>query len=421
VVVLVAMAAAALVLRWQAEQIPAIAAEHGAPPEAKQVVRLELIAKLDMPVFLASPPGDAERLFVVEKAGRVRIIKGGETLQRPFLDVSDGIAEWTEQGLLGLAFHPAYADNGRFVVNFTDTDGDTHVVELRASADDPDVADPSTARELLYVEQPFKNHNGGHVCFGPDGMLYVGLGDGGWRGDPQDNGQDPRTLLGAMVRIDVDGGADGRPYGIPEGNPWASGEGGLPEVFAIGLRNPWRYAFDRETGDLYIADVGQDKWEEVHVSPAGAQAGVNYGWRQYEGTHRYARMGRKRDIPRIEAPVMEYNHRVGCSITGGYVYRGSELPELRGHYFYADYCTGVIRSFRWEQGGAKDTWDWTTAINSDPRVSGWASFGEDAGGELYILSLDGRIFRFTRRADAGPPPSAGGRSGGGDAPRTGRF
>ncbi|GIW73231.1 MAG: hypothetical protein KatS3mg102_2773 [Planctomycetota bacterium] len=388
------------------------------PPPERRVVRLQLVVRAEQPVLVLAPPGDHQRLFVVEKTGKVRIVRERRLLEQPFVDLSGRLAErHLEQGLLGMAFHPRYAENRRFFLNFTDREGDTRVIEMRASETDPDRADPASERLLLRVEQPFANHNGGHLCFGPDGYLYIGLGDGGWRGDPHNHGQDPETLLGAMLRIDVDRQSGTRPYAIPEDNPWADGRGGRPEVWAIGLRNPWRYSFDRKTGDLYIADVGQDRYEEVHVTAAGTGAGVNYGWNQFEGMHRYARLGRRYDIARLQMPVLEYGRRDGCSITGGFVYRGAELPELQGHYFYADYCTGIIRSFRWTDGQVQEHWDWTELLNPGRRIVGWSSFGEDAQGELYLVSLAGGIYRFARAGGSAPGEGERSRERAGDAAR----
>ncbi|MGH7564288.1 MAG: PQQ-dependent sugar dehydrogenase, partial [Gemmatimonadota bacterium] len=239
---------------------------------------LEIANGLDFPVHLASPPGD-ERLFVVEKVGTIRVIREGEVLESPFLDIQNLVSGANEQGLLSVAFHPDYATNGRFFVDYTNLDGDTRVVEYRVSADS-DRADPAPVGTILSVDQPFANHNGGLLVFGPDGMLYVGLGDGGSRGDPQGNGQNTATLLGSLLRIDIDGGA---PYAIPSDNPFAGQAGSRGEIWAYGLRNPWRYSFDRGTGDLYIADVGQNDLEEVNAEP-GDEGGINYGWNLMEGT-----------------------------------------------------------------------------------------------------------------------------------------
>jgi glucose/arabinose dehydrogenase len=325
----------------------------------------------------------------------VRVVEGGKVREAPFLDVSSRVSRGSEQGLLSLAFHPEYAKNGRFFVSFTDRRGDTRVVERRVSPEDPDRADASFEREILYVAQPYSNHNGGLILFGPDGKLYIGLGDGGSGGDPHGNGQNLACLLGKLLRIDVDAApAPGKAYAIPPDNPFADGRGrARPEIWAYGLRNPWRYSFDRATGDLYIADVGQNLWEEVDVAPAARRGGENYGWNVMEGLHPFRRPRGGGPAPALVAPVVEYGHDAGCSITGGFVYRGEAIPALRGVYFYADYCSGMIRSFRYEKGEVKDALDWTALVNPR-RNSQWSSFGEDAKGELYLLSLGGDVYRF---------------------------
>ena len=354
-----------------------------APPGVAEHVKLAVFARgLESPVCLTFAPGDkAGRLFAVEKAGRVRILSPkGEVQPKPFLDMVPRISKrHLEQGLLALAFHPRYAENGRLYVYFNDPKGEERLVEMHVAKDDPDRVDPAGERELLHQTKPFLNHNGGGLAFGPDGRLYLGLGDGGSGGDPFGNAQNPKSLLGKMLRFDVDG-AEAK-----------------PEVLETGLRNPWRFAFDRKTGDLYIADVGQDLYEEVDVVPAAAVAsgGQNFGWNVTEGFHCY-KPRRDCDKTGITPPVLEYGHREGCSITGGFVYRGKEIPELDGLYFYADYCTGLLRSFRYKEGAAADSWDWKAALDPEQRLATISSFGEDAAGELYILSLDGPIYRFKR-------------------------
>ncbi len=353
-------------------------------------VRLETVASgLDNPVGLASPPGDP-RLFVIEQSGRIRIIEGGRVLPAPFLDVSREISSGGERGLLGLAFHPGYARNGLFFVDYTDRNGDTRIVRYTASAD-RSRADAASARPVLWIKQPYANHNGGGLAFGPDGRLYIGTGDGGSGGDPHDNGQSLGTLLGKMLRIDVDRGV---PYAIPADNPFRRRPGERPEIWALGLRNPWRFSFDRETGELWIGDVGQNRWEEIDVAPAGA-AGLNYGWNRMEGSHAYA----VRDsLPRgLTAPIVEYPHDQGCSVTGGFVYRGRAIPALRGAYVFSDYCRGWIRSFRRVAGRPADFTEWDVG-----RTGSVTSFGEDAAGELYVLTMDGRVSKLVPDAPAAP-------------------
>lgn len=354
----------------------------GAPPDSvAKHVTLEVFVKkgkLKYPVCLTFAPGDpARRLFAVEREGRIRIIRNGVLEAKPFLDIEKRVESgFNERGLLSVAFHPRFKDNGKLYVNFTDLKGDTRVVEFAVLGTDPDSVDLASERELLFVDQPYANHNGGNLVFGPDELLYIGMGDGGSAGDPKGNGQNPTALLGKMLRIDVNAAKP------------------RPEIIGRGLRNPWRYSFDRKTGDLYIADVGQNEYEEIHVVAANDVTGHNFGWSPMEGMHCY-RSGC--DPSKYTAPVMEYSHDVGCSITGGYVYRGRALPELDGAYFYADYCTAVVRSFRWKDGGATDSWEWRPVLDPGDSLASIGSFGEDADGELYVISHDGIIYRIVRK------------------------
>ncbi len=336
------------------------------------------------PVYVTSTSGDP-RLFVVEQAGRIRVVKNGSAIAAPFLDISSRVKSGGEQGLLSMAFHPDYSHNGFFFVNFTDKHGDTHVERFKVSAN-PDVADTITAVLVLKIDQPYGNHNGGLVMFGPDGMLYIGMGDGGAAGDPKGNGQNRNALLGKILRINVNRVA---PYSVPVGNPYANGVDGRPEIWATGIRNPWRFAFDRSAGLLYIADVGQNEIEEIDVVQA-SRAGVNYGWNTIEGDACYrASSGCNR--AGLEMPALTYRHTGGaCSVTGGFVYRGRKLPSIAGHYFYADYCAGWVRSFKYENGSATDKRDWKLSEN----IGHIVSFGEDSSGELYIVSENGKIFRI---------------------------
>ncbi len=342
-----------------------------------------VVSGLDAPLFLTAPPGDT-RLFVVEQPGRIRIVKDGKLLDRPFLDLTDRVRSGGERGLLGLAFHPDYATNGLFFVDFTDREGNTRIERFRVS-DDPDVADPAGAQLVLKVEQPYSNHNGGMLAFARDGRLWIGLGDGGSGGDPHGNGQNPRVLLGKLLRIDVDHGS---PYAIPPDNPFADGRGGRPEIWSLGVRNPWRFSFDRGSNLVYVADVGQNKWEEVDVVDARSP-GLNFGWNVREGLHAY---GAPRPAPaRLVEPVLDYPHSEGCSVTGGYVYRGAAMPDLRGTYFFSDWCGGWLRSFRWANGRATDRREWRL-----PSLGKVTSFGEDAAGELYVTTSEGRVLRLER-------------------------
>ena len=360
------------------------------PPERSADLRLEVVASgLSDPLYLTAPAGDP-RLFIVEQAGRIRIVKDGRLLATPFLDIVDSVGSGGERGLLSVAFHPRYATNGYFYVNYTDKHGDTRVKRFAAAAD-PDVADRGSGKQILFVAQPYSNHNGGLILFGPDGKLYVGMGDGGGAGDPQGNGQKRSTLLGKILRIDVD---RGDPYAIPADNPFvgaagaAGGAGTRGEIWATGMRNPWRFAFDRRAGLLYVADVGQNLWEEVDVVPAG-QGGLNYGWNTMEGAHCYAEPGCRSDG--LVLPALEYGHEDGCSVIGGFVYRGRASPSLAGQYFYSDYCRGWLRSFTYADGRVASRTRWNVAS-----LGSVLSFGEDGVGEQYVMSDDGKVYRISK-------------------------
>jgi glucose/arabinose dehydrogenase len=355
----------------------------GGTPPATSVRLVEVASGLGSPLFLTAPAGDS-RLFVVEQPGRIRVIRNGSLLATPFLDLTAKVTSGGERGLLSVAFHPQYASNGFLYVDYTDRNGDTRVERYHVSTD-ADRADPASAHLVLGVAQPYANHNGGLLMFGPDGKLYVGMGDGGSGGDPLGNGQNPNVLLGKLLRLDVDA-AD--PYGIPAGNPFIGQAGKRAEIWAIGLRNPWRYSFDRDSGILYVADVGQDAWEEVNAVPVST-AGANYGWNTMEATHCY-KPSTGCDTRGLVLPVLEYGHGEGCSVIGGYVYRGSALPSLRGTYFYSDFCSGFIRSFRLSGGAAAEQKQWDLG-----QLGAVLSFGEDAAGELYVLTADGRVLRFS--------------------------
>jgi glucose/arabinose dehydrogenase len=353
------------------------------PPPAPS---LALVASgLSTPLFLTAPAGDNSRLFIVEKTGRIRIVKNGALLNTPFLDLSAQVSNGGEQGLLGLAFHPQYAQNGTFVVNYTDPSGDTRVSRFTVSAN-PDLANGGSEQVILAVAQPFTNHNGGMVAFGPDGYLYIALGDGGSGGDPQGNGQDRATLLGSILRIDIDGGT---PYAIPATNPYASSQTFKQEIWAYGVRNPWRLSFDRITGDLYIADVGQGAREEVDFQPASSTGGENYGWNIMEGSICFSPSSGCNQSG-LTLPVLDYDHTQGCSITGGYVYRGTAIPAIQGRYFYGDFCSGWVRSFLMQSGQAVERVEWPTLSPGGSILS----FGEDAQGELYILSGSGSVYQI---------------------------
>lgn len=347
-------------------------------PLASSVTLSRIADSFRRPLALEVAPGDdSGRLYVVEQGGRIWTMRGEKVSGEPFLDIRKRVSRGhNEQGLLGLAFHPEFAENRRFFVNYTGAKGETRVVEMKAAG--PEKVAAGSERLWLRIEQPWGNHNGGGLEFGPDGKLYIGTGDGGAAGDPKGSGQDPDSLLGKMLRIDVDGEAPGK-----------------PEIVQMGLRNPWRYDFDAATGDLYIADVGQDRWEWINVVAADAIEGKNFGWNITEGSQCF----RSSDCDKsgLTGPAIEYDHDTGCSITGGEVYRGSAIPALRGHYFYADYCTALIRSFRWSEDGVRQHWDWKPVLDPDFKLASISSFGHDAAGELYIISLEGPIYKIVPR------------------------
>lgn len=355
------------------------------PPVGAGARLQQVAAGLSTPLYLTAPAADP-RLFVVEKTGGIRIVKDGVLLEAPFLDVTAQVSAGGEQGLLGLAFDPEYAANGRFVVHYTDLAGNTVLSRFQVSAD-PDRADPASEQLILTAVQPASNHNGGQVAFGPDGFLYLGLGDGGGSGDPQGRGQGLIDLLGSILRINI---RTGDPYTVPGDNPFAGNPDARPEIWSYGLRNPWRFSFDRANGDLYIGDVGETRLEEIDVStPAdGAGRGVNYGWSVMEGSQCFRGSGC--DQTGLTLPVLQYSHQEGCSVTGGYVYRGSAIPSLQGHYFYADFCQGWVRSFRYAGGSVTEEASWPTLSPGGPILS----FGEDSAGELYVLQAGGGVFKI---------------------------
>ncbi len=344
-----------------------------------------VVQGLEKPVSLAHAGDGSGRLFIVQQGGEILVFDGFQLLSTPFLDLSSLVSTGSEQGLLGLAFHPDYETNGFFFVNYTDLAGDTQIVRFTVSAD-PNVADPASAAPLLFVDQPFSNHNGGQLAFGPDGKLWIGLGDGGSANDPGDRGQSGNTLLGKILRIDVD---QGLPYAIPADNPFLDDAAVRDEIWDLGLRNPWRFSFDRLTGDLFIADVGQNNWEEVNFEPVGSRGGRNYGWRRMEGNHCFIPSTNCNDGSLV-VPVLEYSHAAGnCSITGGYRYRGTAMPEHFGKYFYGDFCSGRI----WGGVETAETGSFTATdlLDSDISIS---TFGEDEAGELYVADLGGTVYRI---------------------------
>lgn len=328
---------------------------------------------LSSPVFMTQPLDDG-RIFVVEQGGKIRVVRNGVLQTTPLLDIASRVLSGGERGLLSVAFHPQYATNHFFYVYFTNVGTGAIRIERFTATSNPEVADPASTKLIITTPHPVSNHNGGLLAFGPDGMLYAGLGDGGGGGDPDGNGQNFNALLGSLLRLDVD---HGDPYLIPPGNPFVGVAGRRGEIWAKGLRNPWRYSFDATTSLLYIADVGQGLHEEVNVVPTSS-AGLNYGWNVREGLSCYN--AGSCSSTGFTPPIIDYPHGPACSITGGYVYHGSAITAIRGHYFYSDYCAGFLRSFRYENGQAVDQKDWgLTAGNV-------SSFGVDFGGELYMIS-----------------------------------
>jgi glucose/arabinose dehydrogenase len=350
------------------------------PLVEKPAVALErLISGLTRPLYLTHAGDGSGRLFLVEQAGTIRVVKNGALLPTAFLDLRDRVEAGGEKGLLSVAFHPDFQTNRQFYVNYTTRQGgqlQTVIAQYQASAGDPDVADPASARVLLQIDQPYDNHNGGLVLFGPEGYLYIGMGDGGSGGDPQGNGQRLSTLLGKLLRIDVDGPAP--PYGIPADNPFVGQAGVRGEIWAYGLRNPWRFSFDRCTEQLFLGDVGESRWEEIDLIVKGG----NYGWNIMEGSQCF-RPPSGCTTAGLALPIAEYSHGSGCSITGGHLYRGKKYSGLIGHYIFGDFCSGVIWSLRPDGSGS---WQRTELLKAGFLIS---SFGEDEEGELFVVDYSG--------------------------------
>jgi glucose/arabinose dehydrogenase len=344
-------------------------------------VEIELVpvaSGFNLPTYLTHADDKSGRIYVVEKPGKVMILKGNEVLPEPFLDIVSRVrSRESERGLLSIAFHLKFKENRRFFVNYSDLDGNTVISEFRVG-DSKVKSTEESERILLTIKQPASNHNGGQIEFGPYGFLYIGMGDGGAAADPWGNAQNREVLLGKMLRIDVDGK---KLYGIPEDNPFIGIKEFRPEIWAYGFRNPWRFSFDSKTGDLYIADVGQNKWEEIHVQPGNSRGGENYGWDILEGSHAFE-LPEGYDTSELVMPVLEYDHDLGCSITGGYVYRGKKNPALIGTYFFSDFCSGRIWGLRKTSEG---NWEWTRLLNSRLSVS---SFGIDEESEIYVLDYN---------------------------------
>ena len=340
---------------------------------------------LSSPVGLTNAGDGSGRTFILEQPGKIRVLRDQELLEAPYLDISERVSCCGERGLLGLAFHPNYAENGYIYVNYTDLNGDTVIARFE-DAEDRERSNPGSEVKLLVVEQPYANHNGGGMAFGPDGYLYIALGDGGSGGDPLGNAQNTSSLLGKLLRIDVDQ-VDG--YAIPDDNPFVQG-GGAPEVWAYGLRNPWRFSFDRLTGDLYIGDVGQGVWEEIDYLPAGSPGGANFGWNYLEASHQYGNNPVPPELVVID-PVAEYGHDQGYSVIGGLVYRGEQLPGLFGIYLYGDYGSGNIWGLFQDNEG---TWQKQLLFKTGDSIT---SFGEDEQGELYYVTWNGDLYQLVNK------------------------
>lgn len=358
-------------------------------PAQGEGVRLVSVGTFEEPLYVTAPPGDRRRAFVVEQGGRIMVLRDGRKLPQPFLDIRSRVDAGGERGLLSMAFAPDYAQTGRFYVYYTDNKGDTRVVEYTRATEER--ADPASARLVLFQRQPEPNHNGGLLLFGPDRLMYVGLGDGGGGGDrhgPRGNAQNLGTWLGKILRIDPRRSGD-RPFSVPSSNPFVRRRGARPEIYAFGLRNPWRFSLDRATGDMTIADVGQDAVEEVSFRRRGRARGANFGWRVFEGRTRFAR---GESAPGAVSPVIERRHSKGnCSITGGVIVRDPALPALRGRYLFSDICDNRILSSRLSGRGA------SPVRPTGLKVDLPSSFGEDALGRVYVTSLSGRVFRFAAR------------------------
>jgi glucose/arabinose dehydrogenase len=359
---------------------PGASAPGGSFDPAATGVAFEVVADVPRPVAIADPGDNSGRLFVVDQGGRIWLVRDGQRAETPFLDIADRVTAGGEQGLLGLAFAPTYPDDPRFFVYYTDSDGQQVVSQWRVASADADQADGDSEAVLLRMDDFAPNHNGGALVFGPDGYLYISTGDGGGGGDPQGNGQKLDTLLGKVLRIDVDASGVGQPYSIPADNPFVERAGARQEIWLYGLRNPWRISFDRATGDLWIGDVGQGAYEEIDVVRAGSGGGQNFGWNTTEGFHCYP-SGDPCAPEGLTPPVTEYDHSFGCSVTGGFVYRGTAYPALAGGYLFADYCSGNVWLI---DAVASEVREPRLALESGRSIS---SFGEDVNGEVYATDL----------------------------------
>ncbi len=379
------------------------APESGASSEAISdlpTLRLEKVAGgFSNPTFMLCDPQDAGRWFILEKNGRLRVVEDGVTRNIDFIDLTSQVSIESERGLLGMAFHPKFPKQPWVFLNYTDKDGSTRVSRFKVDAEKW-IANPASEKNLLTIEQPWANHNGGMIAFGPlDGFLYVGMGDGGAGGDPNNAGQDGSSLLGKILRIDVD---KGDPYAIPASNPFVGNDDFRDEIWAYGVRNPWRFCFDPMNGDMYFGDVGQNAWEEISWQPGSSKGGENYGWRILEGNHKFDQKPPE-ELPEMVAPMHEYSQggEAGhCSVTGGYVYRGGSIPELDGIYFYGDYCSGGVGSFRVVDGAMVGRVNHSEVFNKGRRLATLVSFAVDADGEMYILTMNGSLYQIVAEGSA---------------------
>ena len=386
-IALLIMVAIPVALAQAQEETPDIIISRDRGPDPAAFKLTQVATGFTRPLYVTHAADGSNRLFLVEQVGLIWILKDGARTTVPFLDISSLISpgaitnRFTEQGLLGLAFHPEFLINGAFFVNYTDLQGSTVVARYHAVAENPDIADASSGEILFRLSQPYANHNGGHIEFGPDGYLYIALGDGGSANDPLGAGQNRQLLLGSILRIDVDSAA---PYAIPLDNPFVGDPSARDEIWAYGLRNVWRFTFDRATGDMYMADVGQNQWEEINFQPADSAGGENYGWNVWEGKHIFAGGSAPNHVP----PIYEYSHSFGCSVTGGNVYRGEAIAELEAVYLFGDWCSGRI----W--GAWRDhelAWHADELVKTGLPIS---SFGEDEAGEVYVIDYGGALYRF---------------------------
>lgn len=359
--------------------------------QSTEITLQPVVSGLSEPVGVTSARDGTRRLFVIEQGGTIRIVKSRRLRERPYLDISSKVSTGNEQGLLGIAFHPRFEDNRRFYIDYTNTDGNTVIAEYRQSRLRPNRAAVSSARVVLGFQQPFSNHNGGDLQFGPDGYLYIASGDGGGAGDPQGNGQRLDTLLGKILRIDVDKDRDGRGYGIPSDNPFRDTPGARGEIWSHGFRNPWRFSFDRQTDAMWIGDVGQGRLEEIDYEPADSGGGTNWGWNIKEGTDCYigaAECEAASATADLTDPIAEYSHDLGCAVVGGYVYRGNRYPELKGTYFFSDNCSGTIWSLDASNHSPQEE---VVRLESGRAVT---SFGETGSGEVLVVDHGGHILKL---------------------------